>query len=356
MSISKIKRKKGYVYRVRVRDARGTQHTKTFPTMADAKQWEREQLAARSQPEQITYPDITLRELHNLWWESHCVELGANTQAAYSYAWRTHIAPIHDSYIQDLTPLDLERWWISVKKMPQAPATKNRALIVLGSILGFGERRELLPRNPARYLKQLPQDQHPDMFWSVDEITQFLTATEGHRFHGVWLCALNTGMRRGEIRALRWDCVDLSRGLITVRRNYVIATRSIEERTKGKEIRHVPITEPLREWLVENRQRDGLVFGDWDVRVMGKNFAREVAKLDLTPITFHGMRHTFASQFMMSGGDLFVLQRLLGHALVATTQRYAHLSPGYLAESLAISFGPRRDLDNVITIPIKKAE
>ncbi len=53
----------------------------------------------------------------------------------------------------------------------------------------------------------------------------------------------------------------------------------------------------------------------------------------------HVLRHTFASHFIMNGGDLLTLQKILGHQTIQMTMRYAHLSPGHLAASL--KFGPK---------------
>lgn len=58
-------------------------------------------------------------------------------------------------------------------------------------------------------------------------------------------------------------------------------------------------------------------------------FRNALARAGLTDLHFHDLRHTFASQWMMAGGDLYVLKSILGHKSVAMTQRYAHLSPSY---------------------------
>jgi len=53
------------------------------------------------------------------------------------------------------------------------------------------------------------------------------------------------------------------------------------------------------------------------------------------PIGFHGLRHTFASHFMMSGGNILTLQKLLGHSSVAVTMKYAHLAPDFMRDEIA---------------------
>ena len=58
-------------------------------------------------------------------------------------------------------------------------------------------------------------------------------------------------------------------------------------------------------------------------------FRRALGRAGLTDLHFHDLRHTFSSQWMMAGGDLWVLRSILGHKSIAMTQRHAHLSPGY---------------------------
>src|SRR5215469_14132736 len=60
-----------------------------------------------------------------------------------------------------------------------------------------------------------------------------------------------------------------------------------------------------------------------------KGFRKAMARAGLSDLHFHDLRHTFASQWMMAGGDLYVLKSILGHKSIAMTQRYAHLSPAY---------------------------
>ena len=68
-----------------------------------------------------------------------------------------------------------------------------------------------------------------------------------------------------------------------------------------------------------------------DVRT---GFLNSCKRAGLTDLHFHDLRHTFASQFMMSGGDLYILKELLGHKSIAMTERYSHLSPTYKIKAI----------------------
>ena len=173
------------------------------------------------------------------------------------------------------------------------------------------------------------------------EIRRFIDATldEGEVVHALYATAVYTGMRAGELAGLRWSDIDLARRLITVQ-------RSFDGPTKADDLRYVPILDPLlpllRSWRLRcpgkvvfpNRDGNilrpsGRVFQEVLHRVLKRaEFPRVKRSGKLRPhITFHGLRHTFASHWMMRGGEIFKLQKILGHKSLAMTQRYAHLAP-----------------------------
>jgi site-specific recombinase XerC len=84
-----------------------------------------------------------------------------------------------------------------------------------------------------------------------------------------------------------------------------------------------------------------------------RNFQKDIEASGVERIRFHDLRHTFASHYMMSGGNLYDLQKILGHADIKTTERYAHLSLDYLAgRKNLVSFS---EGDNVVEIDFKRA-
>jgi integrase len=182
-----------------------------------------------------------------------------------------------------------------------------------------------------------------------DEVRRFLVAAraEGESVFVLYALAIFTGMRAGEIAALEWSDVDLDRRLITVQ-------RSFDGPTKSGKLRHVPILDPLlpvlRAWRL--RHPGQLVFTN-ELGTMFKPSARifqevlhrvldaaEFAKVQRNGkerpyVRFHDLRHSFASHWVMKGGDLFKLQKVLGHQSVQMTMRYAHLAPEAFAADYA---------------------
>jgi len=134
--------------------------------------------------------------------------------------------------------------------------------------------------------------------------------------------ALETGMRRSEAEGLTWDRVDLSRGVLRL------------EMTKSGRRREVPMRQRVYDVLAGRPGgRQGRLWPEGSTRA-GFEAAVEGARLD-APFRFHDCRHHFASWFMMRGGSLPALQKILGHASLAMTMRYAHLSPEHLRGEMA---------------------
>lgn len=252
--------------------------------------------------------------------------------------------------IADLTPPDVDRYKIAHRHL--APTTVNHHLTLLVSMLRHAIELGWISKLPTIRKLKLPEATY-SFLRSEDEVRRFLRAAlhhanrqgqrrdleagcekqiEEHKdVHALYATAVYTGMRLGELAALRWDAIDLELRLITVHRSH-------EGPTKGGEIRRVPILDPLlpilRSWRLFGAK--GRVFTannggvlKKDSRVFREVMARvlEGAGFEKGYITFHDLRHTFASHWMMNGGDLFKLQRILGHKSADMTQRYAHLAP-----------------------------
>lgn len=173
------------------------------------------------------------------------------------------------------------------------------------------------------------------------EISRFLRAARetGELALALYATAIFTGMRQGELAGLHWDDVDLERRIITVRYSW-------DGPTKNEDTRFVPVLDALlpvlREWRLRCPgrlvfpTRDGTMFSK-SARIFQESFQ---ALLDSAGfphvqrhgkerpyIRFHDLRHSFASHWVMDGGDIFKLQKILGHKSMVMTERYAHLAP-----------------------------
>jgi integrase len=170
---------------------------------------------------------------------------------------------------------------------------------------------------------------------------------EGEDVFTLYATAIYTGMREGELGGLRWEDVNFERRIITVQ-------RSFEGPTKAGDVRYVPIMDPLlpvlRDWRLRcpgtlvfpneagrMHQKSARIFQEILHRVLERAQFPTIERKGKSAryIVFHSLRHTFASHWVMAGGDLFRLQKVLGHKSITMTQRYAHLSPDVFAADYA---------------------
>lgn len=177
--------------------------------------------------------------------------------------------------------------------------------------------------NPLENVREFKIDETELAWLTVDEIKQLLAECEKSKAEDlvtiVKIC-LATGARWGEAESLTGK--QISPGLIT----YI--------KTKGKKNRAVPISDELYEILPKVRTSKQIFTGCYSAfRGAVKRAGIELPDGQLS----HVLRHTFASHFMMRGGNILVLQRILGHTDIKVTMRYAHLAPDHLSEAIRLN-------------------
>jgi integrase len=207
---------------------------------------------------------------------------------------------------------------------PLTAAAVNRPLALLRHLLRLAhEEWEILVAVPKIRLEKEPQGR---IRWlEPDEESRLLAAcgkSQNRSLLAVVTVALETGLRKGELLGLTWDRVDFSRGVLRL------------ELTKSGKRREVPMRQVVYTVLSSlHGPREGRVWSVGSMRTAFENAVRE-AKLD-RGFHFHDTRHHFASWYVMRGGALPSLQQILGHATLAMTMRYSHLSPKHLREEMA---------------------
>lgn len=174
-------------------------------------------------------------------------------------------------------------------------------------------------------------------FFTIEETEQLLLHV-APEYHAMVFTAVRTGLRRGELLALRWSNVDFFGGKIhVVEAEY----RRKVYTPKSNRRREVPMSPRLMSVLKSHRHLRGeLVFCREDGSMLTKDMVKRVLplacrKAGLRTIQWHALRHSFASQLVMAGVPLRTVQELLGHATLEMTLRYAHLAPAVLHEAVA---------------------
>jgi integrase len=202
--------------------------------------------------------------------------------------------------LSEITRQDVIRLVRELTAAGLAPVTINVALNPLRAIVQAHLDEGTLTVNPTTKVKLPRGDRGRQRIADAAEAAALLDALPSED-RALWATALYGGLRRGELRALRWTDVDLAQGIIRVERGW--DDREGEQQTKGRNRRRVPITGILRDYLAEHGmasgRTDGFVFGDGGSEPF-KPYAvtaradRAWKQAELERITLHECRHTFA--------------------------------------------------------------
>lgn len=237
----------------------------------------------------------------------------------------------------DLRPRDVELWitgLVSNKTISKKSA--NDVLSLFNKIMNDGVRWEFIESNFLNKVAKFSVGERDFSFWKQHEarrlLGHFLGDPNPPRVFWPAAIALYTGLRRGEVQALRWQDINERSGLITIKRSYCRVSKTFKEETKSRKIRHVPICCSLKGLLLRLQKfsTSELIVPFFNSDCFRKEFIRICRIAGVPVIRFHDLRHTFASNFLMGGGTLYDLQKILGHSTIQVTENYAHLVPSHL--------------------------
>jgi integrase len=255
-----------------------------------------------------------------------------------------HLDVIRDKFGEDtrlmqITYKDLETFRNELKQTatkhdkPRTDASVNRCMAALRHMMGKAVSWNMLKISPFSQGESLHIKENNERlrYLSESEIDNLLAECHKQHLRDIVECAINSGMRKGEILNLEWS---------QIRNGHIYL-----QKTKSNKRREIPINEDLAELFKRIRQRQHLtskyVFTYDGARVESIKTAFNAAlkRAGIEDFRFHDLRHTFASHFIMRGGDLKSLQELLGHADIKTTMRYAHLSKAHKEKAVNLLNG-----------------
>jgi integrase len=316
-------------------------------------------LRALDTNEHVDPTRMTLREWLTAWLGAVREEVSPKSHERYSEIVDNFLAPELGALpIAKLAPVHISavytRWAIEGRRdgKPGGLSAQSRRHIhrILKAALGRAVEQQVIARNPADVLaRHLPKVERQEMMTlSAEEAARLLEAIKRNRVYWPVLMALSTGMRRGEILALRWKNIDLDRGVVRV-------VESLEQTKAGLRFK-APKTEKARaitlpSFTVEELRRlkrqqaeELLALG---VRQSGETLAcarhdgepmpprsltHEFAKVagrvkDAPRVRFHDLRHSHATQLLSAGVHPKVAQERLGHSTITTTlDLYSHVT------------------------------
>jgi integrase len=226
---------------------------------------------------------------------------------------------------------------------------------VLREALQQAVRWKLLVRNPADAVEPPKVERREMQVLDEHQTKRLLAAVGGTRLYIPVLLAVTTGLRRGEILALRWQDIDLDQGTLAVRRSLEQTrggNRFKEPKTKkARRVVALPAltTEALRKHKVEQAKARLLIGADYadeglvcarrhgtplDPAETTAGFAALIKKADLPKIRFHDLRHSHATQLLRQLVHPKVVSERLGHSTIGITlDVYSHVLPGMQEEA-----------------------
>jgi len=326
-------RGKRIVYYIYAPDGHGgAEYIGKAATKDVAKQIETDAIAKRSLVEHGVLPPATIAKttLNDLA-RQFFAEYKGRSERTYESRWRNRIQPVFGHrLLKEIKQADINRFRDEL--LTRYPAsTVETTLRFFSGLLTWGRDRGLLVVNPVHGIKwpKIPERAY-NWIRTKGEIAKLLAAANDEALFTILGVAVISGARQDEILHLRWDDVDFDRRRITIHRGR-------QGTTKGGKVRHIPILDsllPILERWRKAKLGGGLVFPAEDGKVarnaagLHTRYKRALARagLDMT-LRFHDLRHTFASHWVAEGGDLFKLNKILGHSSMKMTMRYAHLAP-----------------------------
>ncbi len=303
---------------------------------------------------------MTVGQWLDIWTAEYLGAVKPRTVDHYKGVVRSRIKPgLGAIKLDALTPHTIQSYYNGLSKEGLAPKTVKNTHGILHKALQQAVFNGYLKTNPAdscilprpvrRELKPLDEDL----------ISAFLKAIQGHKFEDLFTVTLFTGMREGEALGLLWDCVNLTKGTITIDKQLqlirgskgqyqMVPTKNSKSRTISLAPSVIKVLRRIKAKQLENRLRygecwtnSGFVFTDdlgkhLSASSVYKAFKRVVEEIGSPETRFHDLRHSYAVAAIKSGDDIKTVQENLGHATAAfTLDVYGHVTEKMKQESAA---------------------
>jgi integrase len=307
-----------------------------------------------------TGPKQTLRQYLEYWLEElHKPTIRLSSYVKYRRLIHIHILPaLGQVPLQKLAPQQVQSFYKQKSDAGLSPKMVNSIHGVLHKALDHAVRWKLVSGNvcdlvsPPRLVKREIQP------LSAEQAKRLLEVARGHRLETLLVLAITTGMRRGELLALRWQDIDFEHHSLQVRRTvdffagYGGYVESEPKTAKGRRMIALPpfVIEALRQHRVEQLEVRLKAGADWEEhdlvftglrgnylnpRYILKLFAQVLRGADLPHLRFHDLRHSAATLLLGMGVHPKVVQEILGHSHIGMTMdTYSHVLPSVQKEAM----------------------
>lgn len=305
-----------------------------FSRKRDADDWHAATKAALKDGPPVTATTFEELLTHFRGW--HLPKVRPGTKRRYEVDIDQRIAPyFRHMRLGDISGGMVEQFAADCQKTLK-PKSVNNCLHLLRLMFNKAVKWKLLGESPYG-VETLAIPEQPYTWWEEeDHIRRFLEAARQSRYYAVYLTALETGLRYGELIGLKVGDVDLERGVLQVSRQWLEREGSYGPPKHGR-ARWVDFNpdDGLGKHLgqlVRNKDPGDPLFVTASGHLPGKSgvahkyFKACIRRAGVPEISFHGLRHTFASWYMRQHDDVWSLMAILGHSSIKTTMRYAHQS------------------------------
>jgi integrase len=253
-----------------------------------------------------------------------------STVVDYRSIIRAHLLPAFGALrLEDLSTDRIESWKTTLTVCNRS---KSKILTVLNGVLKRARRVHKLRYNPMADIEK-PRFRETTTIevFSPEEVWALVRAAESEQDAAIFLTAAFTGLRRGELIALRWRDIDFTASRVRVCGSFAGGRLTSP---KSGHVRSIPMAPDVATALARlaDRERwtghDDLVFpgvagGYLDGSALSRRYKAALARAALRPLRFHDLRHTFGTR-MIAKADILKVQAWMGHAQISTTQRYLH--------------------------------
>jgi integrase len=332
-----------------------------FRTKKDARAALNEALAGLQRGTYVAPSRQTVAAFLELWIGGARSELAITAWTNYGDIIRRYVVPhLGSKRLVDLSPLDVKAWHATLLDHGRmdggalAVASVQLAHRILHRALADALRWNLVPANPASGAR-VPRGERREMrVWTAEEATMFLASVADDRLAALWILALHTGLRRGELAGLRWKDVDLDAETLTVAQQRTNANHEVVvSAPKSKSQRQLVLAPSTVTALSLHRRRQraerlavgpawsdtGYVFVDeagqpYHPQRYLPMFHTACERAGIPKIRLHDVRHTMATLALQAGVHPKVVQEQLGHSAINVTMDvYSHVPQAVRRES-----------------------
>lgn len=319
--------------------------------------------------------NITFGEWIEYWLENvRSNVLSGTTLDNYRSNIRNHVIPeVGHIKLKDLRPKHLQVFYNHLYENGRkdgkgglSPKTVQRIHVMIGSALKHALRNDLVLTNVAAVVERRKGKKFKSKPYTIDELYELLRVTKDDRFYAAYVISAMTGMRRGEVLALKWDDVDFNERTVSVERSLAVYRDQKDENHLTLELkapkteqseRIIPIDDFVIQALKEHKKKQleisikvgrdrynplGLVFCDEQGGLVHPNtysndFRSTLKQNGLRHVRLHDLRHTYATLLLKLGVNHEKIRDLLGHSTITTTlDIYAHVDLDDLKEATSL--------------------